>query len=106
MKKFLIAAVFILFLTFQTFINTSTAAELSDQTRTLTLDDDGKEVVVSIKEYTKGKRLFNDVCAQCHAGGITKTNPDVFLFATEQRLINRQYFSIKWKFEDKKVIAL
>ena len=79
MKKFLIAAVFILFLTFQTFINTSTAAELSDKTRTLTLDDDGKEVVVSIKEYTKGKRLFNDVCAQCHAGGITKTNPDISL---------------------------
>lgn len=79
MKKFLIAAVFILFLTFQTFINTSTAAELSDKTRTLTLDDDGKEVVVSIKEYTKGKKLFNNVCAQCHAGGITKTNPDISL---------------------------
>lgn len=44
------------------FINIFIAVELSDKICILILDDDGKEVVVSIKEYIKGKRLFNDVC--------------------------------------------
>ncbi|MGD1807565.1 photosystem II cytochrome c-550 [Dapis sp. BLCC M126] len=79
MKKFFIAVVAILFLTFQTFINSATAAELTDNDRTLPLNDEGQEVVLSIKEYTRGRRVFNNVCSQCHVGGITKTNPDVSL---------------------------
>lgn len=69
----------VLFLTFQTFVNIATAAELTDNDRTLPLNENGEEVVLSVKEYTKGKRLFNNVCSQCHVGGITKTNPDVSL---------------------------
>ncbi|OZH55802.1 cytochrome c-550 [Hydrocoleum sp. CS-953] len=79
MKKFFIAVVAILFLTFQTFINSATAAELTDNDRTLPLNEDGEEVVLTIKEYTRGRRAFNNVCSQCHVGGITKTNPDVSL---------------------------
>lgn len=79
LKKFLITVAMILFLTFQTFVNIATAAELTDDDRTLTLNEGGQEVVLSVKEYTKGKRLFNDSCSQCHVGGITKTNPDVSL---------------------------
>ncbi len=79
MKKFFIAVVTILFLTFQTFINSATAAELTDNDRTLPLNEDGQEVVLTIKEYTRGRREFNNVCSQCHVGGITKTNPDVSL---------------------------
>ncbi len=79
MKKFFIAVVAILFLTFQTFINSAIAAELTDNDRTLPLNEDGQEVVLTIKEYTRGRREFNNVCSQCHVGGITKTNPDVSL---------------------------
>jgi photosystem II cytochrome c550 len=69
----------ILFLTFQAFINSATAAKLNESIRTLPLNEDGKEVVLTIKEYTRGKKVFNNVCSQCHVGGITKTNPDVSL---------------------------
>ena len=69
----------ILFLTFQAFINSATAAKLNDNTRTLPLNEDGQEIVLTIKEYTKGRREFNNVCSQCHVGGITKTNPDISL---------------------------
>lgn len=79
MKKIFIAVVAILFLTFQAFINTATAAKLNNRIRTLPLNEDGKEVVLDTKEYTKGRREFNNVCSQCHVGGITKTNPDVSL---------------------------
>ncbi|MCL2934041.1 MAG: cytochrome c-550 [Trichodesmium sp. MAG_R03] len=79
MKKIFIAVVAILFLTFQAFINSATAAKLNESIRTLPLNEDGKEVVLTIKEYTRGKKVFNNVCSQCHVGGITKTNPDVSL---------------------------
>lgn len=79
LKKFFIAVAMVLFLTFQPLVNSATAAELTDNDRTLPLNEDGQEVVLSTKEYTRGKRLFNDTCSQCHVGGITKTNPDVGL---------------------------
>ncbi|NEQ74100.1 MULTISPECIES: photosystem II cytochrome c-550 [Okeania] len=79
LKKFFIAVVAIVFLTFQTFVNIATAAELTDNDRTLPLNDEGEKVVLSIKEYIRGKREFNNVCSQCHVGGITKTNPDIGL---------------------------
>ena len=79
MKKFFIAVVAIVFLTFQTFVNSATAAELTDNDRTLPLNEKGETVVLSIKEYIRGKREFNNVCSQCHVGGITKTNPDIGL---------------------------
>ncbi|MDY7003645.1 MAG: photosystem II cytochrome c-550 [Cyanobacteriota bacterium] len=79
LKKFFIAVVAIVFLTFQTFVNIATAAELTDNDRTLPLNDEGEQVVLSTKEYTRGKQVFNNVCSQCHVGGITKTNPDVGL---------------------------
>ncbi|NEP06772.1 MAG: cytochrome c-550 [Okeania sp. SIO2G4] len=79
LKKFFIAVVAIVFLTFQTFVNIATAAELTDNDRTLPLNDEGEKVVLKIKEYARGKREFNNVCSQCHVGGITKTNPDIGL---------------------------
>ncbi|MCL2930155.1 MAG: photosystem II cytochrome c-550 [Trichodesmium sp. St16_bin4-tuft] len=79
MKKFFISVVFIVLLTFTTFINSATAAELDDNVRTLPLNEDKEEVVLTIKEFTQGKRQFTNVCSQCHVGGITKTNPDVSL---------------------------
>ncbi|NET26181.1 photosystem II cytochrome c-550 [Okeania sp. SIO1I7] len=79
LKKFFIAVVAIVFLTFQTFVNIATAAELTDNDRTLPLNDKGEKVVLKIEEYARGKKVFNNVCSQCHVGGITKTNPDIGL---------------------------
>ncbi|MBD2293253.1 cytochrome c-550 [Anabaena sphaerica FACHB-251] len=66
-------------LTFQLFIGSATAVELSETVRTVPLNDKGDTVVISLSQLAKGKRLFNDTCAQCHAGGVTKTNQNVGL---------------------------
>jgi len=55
------------------------AIELDEATRTVTLDESGKTVVLSPEQVKKGKRLFNASCSVCHTGGITKTNPNVGL---------------------------
>ncbi|MBD2567000.1 photosystem II cytochrome c-550 [Anabaena lutea] len=66
-------------LTFQLFVGSATAVELDKATRTVTLNEQGDTVVISVKQLSKGKKLFNDTCAQCHAGGVTKTNQNVGL---------------------------
>jgi photosystem II cytochrome c550 len=66
-------------LTFQFVVGSATAVELSVQTRTVPLNDKGDTTVLSLKEIKEGKRLFNYACAQCHAGGVTKTNQNVGL---------------------------
>lgn len=55
------------------------ALELDEYTRTVQLKQDGQTVVLTPEQVKRGKRLFNNVCAQCHNGGITKTNPNVGL---------------------------
>jgi photosystem II cytochrome c550 len=65
--------------TFQFVVGSATAVELSVQTRTVPLNDKGDTTVLSLKEIKEGKRLFNFACAQCHAGGVTKTNQNVGL---------------------------
>lgn len=41
--------------------------------------DQNNNVVIQEDELKKGKRLFNNSCAICHVGGVTKTNPNVGL---------------------------
>ena len=53
--------------------------ELDEATRTIALDSSGKTVTLTPEQVKRGKRLFNNSCAQCHNGGITKTNPNVGL---------------------------
>jgi len=55
------------------------ALELDEDTRTVTLDSKGNTVVLSVEQVKRGKRLFNNACAICHVGGLTKTNPNVGL---------------------------
>lgn len=55
------------------------ALELDEYTRTVQLKQDGQTVTLTPEQVKRGKRLFNNVCAQCHNGGITKTNPNVGL---------------------------
>jgi photosystem II cytochrome c550 len=56
----------------------SNAIELDEATRTVALNSK-KAVVLSVQEVKRGKRLFLNTCAICHAGGLTKTNPNVGL---------------------------
>jgi len=67
------------FLSFQLFVGSASAVELDEGTRTVLLNEQGDTYVLSLKEVELGKRLFNDTCAQCHAGGVTKTNQNVGL---------------------------
>lgn len=55
------------------------ALELDESTRTVQLQQDGQIIVLTSEQVKRGKRLFNNTCAQCHNGGITKTNPNIGL---------------------------
>ena len=66
-------------LTFGLVVGGATAVELSDATRTVPLNDKGETTVLNLNQVQQGKRLFNYACAQCHAGGVTKTNQNVGL---------------------------
>ncbi|CDN10552.1 Photosystem II protein PsbV, cytochrome c550 [Richelia intracellularis] len=66
-------------LTFQFFVGNATATELDEATRTVLLNDQNSTYVLSVKEVKEGKRLFSFACADCHLGGVTKTNQNVGL---------------------------
>nr|YP_009293722.1 photosystem II cytochrome c550 [Rhodymenia pseudopalmata]AOM64404.1 photosystem II cytochrome c550 [Rhodymenia pseudopalmata] len=55
------------------------AIELDEATRTVPLGESGKTIILTAEQVKRGKRLFNNSCAQCHNGGITKTNPNIGL---------------------------
>lgn len=79
LKKLFVTITITILFAFQTFVGNANAAELTKELRTLPLNDQGETVVVSVEQIAKGKKLFVDSCAQCHAGGLTKTNPVVNL---------------------------
>jgi photosystem II cytochrome c550 len=65
--------------------------DLDEQTRTVTLDAEGSKVVLTLEQVKRGKRLFNNACAFCHVGGVTKPNPNVGLdLESLQRAIPRK----------------
>ncbi|MBD2251059.1 photosystem II cytochrome c-550 [Nostoc parmelioides] len=66
-------------LTFQLIVGSATALELDEATRTVPLNAQGDTVTLSLKQVKEGKRLFQYACAQCHVGGVTKTNQNVGL---------------------------
>lgn len=72
-------AIAIVLLAFGLVVGSAAAVELSEATRTVPLNANGDTTVLSLKQVQEGKRLFNYACAQCHAGGITKTNQNVGL---------------------------
>lgn len=79
LKKSISLVLATLLFTFQTFVSGAFAIELDEATRTVPLNAQGDTVVLSFKQVKEGKRLFNFACAQCHAGGVTKTNQNVGL---------------------------
>ncbi|MUL36953.1 photosystem II cytochrome c-550 [Gloeocapsopsis dulcis] len=78
-KRLIGLAVATILLTFGLIVNSAAAVELSEAVRTVPLNDQGDTTVLSLKQVQEGKRLFNFACAQCHAGGVTKTNQNVGL---------------------------
>jgi len=66
-------------LSFHLLVGSATAVELSVETRTVPLNAQGDTIVITLEQVQQGKRLFNAICAQCHAGGVTKTNQNVGL---------------------------
>lgn len=78
-KKLFGLALATVLLTFGLIVGTAMAVELSEAVRTVPLNDQGDTIVLSLNQVQEGKRLFNYACAQCHAGGVTKTNQNVGL---------------------------
>jgi len=78
-KRLIGVVVMTALLAFHLFVGNATAIELDEATRTVQLNPQGDTVVISLEQLKKGKRLFNFACAQCHAGGVTKTNQNVGL---------------------------
>ncbi len=78
-KKLIGIAVATLWLAFQLVVSSAAALELTEAVRTVPLNNKGETVVLSLKQVKQGKRLFNNACASCHAGGDTKTNQNIGL---------------------------
>jgi photosystem II cytochrome c550 len=79
LKRYIWLAIATVFFAFQAFVGTATAAELDAAIRTVPLNNDGDTITLSLKQVKEGKRLFQYACAQCHVGGVTKTDPNVGL---------------------------
>lgn len=80
-KKNILLSVFSIFVLCNFFLIPipSKAIELDENTRTVTLNDSGKTTILTKDQVKTGKRLFNNNCALCHNGGVTKTNPNIGL---------------------------
>ncbi len=78
-KKYIWLIAVTLFFAFQGFVGGAIATELDEATRTVTLNETGENVVLSLKQVSQGKRMFNYACGQCHVGGVTKTDPNIGL---------------------------
>jgi photosystem II cytochrome c550 len=91
LKRLIGICVATVLLAFQLFISSANAVELDAATRTVKLNASGDTTVLNLKQVKEGKRLFQFACAQCHAGGVTKTNqnvglePDALALATPPR---------------------
>ena len=66
-------------------IFTSTAkplqTEVSEKYRNVQANAKGDKITITLDQFNYGKRLFNQTCAECHAGGITRTSQTVTLSA-------------------------
>lgn len=78
LRKCFLLAVAAVFLMLQV-ATPANAVEMDEALRTVKLNESGQEVVLTMEQVALGKKLFNDTCAQCHAGGVTKTSPDLDL---------------------------
>ena len=78
-KRFLLLAVATILFAFQTLVTSANAIELDAATRTVKLNAQGETVTLNLKQVSQGRKLFGSTCAQCHAGGVTKTDFNIGL---------------------------
>lgn len=78
-KRFILLAVTTVFFAFQIAVQSVAAVEMSTEIRTVKANEAGDTVVLSLEQVQEGKRLFNNTCSKCHAGGVTKTDFNVGL---------------------------
>lgn len=78
-KRFVGVAIATIIFLFQFHVNSANALELTEETRTVILNEAGETVVLSSQEVTQGERIFNSTCTKCHLQGKTKTNNNVSL---------------------------
>ncbi|MEB3350401.1 MAG: photosystem II cytochrome c-550 [Cyanobacteriota bacterium] len=55
------------------------AAQWTTEQLTVPASPDGTQVTFTETEIKAGRKVFNNSCGSCHAGGITKTNQNVGL---------------------------
>ena len=79
LKNRILVGSFLATLFFTSNVGPVQALELDEDTRTVSLDPKGNNVVITPEQVKRGKRLFNNACGTCHVGGLTKTNPNVGL---------------------------
>ncbi len=79
LKRYIVLILATVFLALHVFVGSATAANISEENRTIAVNEQGDTTVITQEEFVKGKKLFVDTCSQCHASGMTKTNPNVGL---------------------------
>jgi photosystem II cytochrome c550 len=79
LKKIICLAVATVMFALQAFTGVANAAELDAATRTVPLNGAGDSITFTVPQVAQGKKMFKYACAQCHAGGVTKTDPNVGL---------------------------
>ena len=79
LKRLLLTVVALLLFVFQFNVSTAKALELNERTRTVRLNQQGDEIVLSLEQVKVGEKVFVDKCTYCHKSGLTKTNPNVNL---------------------------
>jgi len=75
-KRLFIVAVVILLMVWQLALPVSAMTET--EARTVKLNDK-ESITLTPRQIAKGKKLFQNACANCHLGGATFTNPNVGL---------------------------
>ncbi|EAZ91888.1 cytochrome c550 [Crocosphaera chwakensis CCY0110] len=78
-KRFILMAIAAIFFFLQFPIHNASALELTEETRTVPLTEEGETTTLSSEQITNGQRLFIRECTQCHLQGKTKTNNNVSL---------------------------
>lgn len=76
--KYLAVAIAAVMFVFQLFTPSVSAADIPIELRTVPLNEN-TNIVLTQKDIAKGKKLFQNACANCHLGGATFTNPNVNL---------------------------
>jgi photosystem II cytochrome c550 len=79
LKKIVWRLVVAVFFAFQVLTPSANAVDLDVASRTIPLNANGDTLTITVPELARGKKMFQYACAVCHAGGVTKTNPNVGL---------------------------